>query len=70
MKGSCFKKDRATVTVETKIGVQTRERRKCYFLPTLLEAQASFERAVGQAIDWPRYDDNTGIVGRDDDVVF
>jgi hypothetical protein len=69
MKGSAFKKDRATVAVETKTGIQTKERRKCYFLPALPEARSCFERAVGQAIDWPRYDDNTSIVGMDDDVV-
>jgi hypothetical protein len=69
MAGSLFKKARATVTVEKKSGHQVKERRKCYFLPALLDARSCFEKVVGQAIDWPEEDDTTNIVGEDDDVV-
>jgi Family of unknown function (DUF5906) len=69
LKGSSFKKGRATVVADDKTGATTKQRRKCYFIPRLAEARECFDRHVGDSIDWPEADDDAAGAGGDDDVV-
>jgi hypothetical protein len=63
------KRDKHTMLVEDARGRLVSKRVPCYFLPSLSEAKALFEKAVEQRIEWPQEDERDVIHGGDDDVV-
>jgi hypothetical protein len=56
-----LKKVRPTRTVKDENGCDVTRRVTCYQLPSLAEARAHFERAVGQTITWPSDGDEQAV---------
>jgi Family of unknown function (DUF5906) len=65
-----LKRDKHTTFVGDARGQQIKRRVSCYFLPSLAEARAQFEKAVEQKIDWPPEDQRDVVEGAGDDVVI